>query len=139
MKSITCHVLRRLADGDFHSGEVLARSLGLSRGSVWLAVREIGAAGLEVYRVRGRGYRLAQPLTLLEREAVLRQLGADAAHFDIEILDSVSSTNTLAMQRAQQGAPSALVVAAELQEDGRGRMGRTWHSGVGGALTFSLL
>lgn len=139
MKPITCHVLRRLADGDFHSGEVLARALGLSRASVWLAVREIGAAGLEVYRVRGRGYRLAQPLSLLEREAVLRELGADAAYFEIEILDSVSSTNTLALQRAQQGAPSALVVAAELQEAGRGRMGRTWHSGVGGALTFSVL
>ena len=139
MKSITCDVLRRLADGDFHSGEVLARALGLSRASVWLAVREIGAAGLEVYRVRGRGYRLAQPLSLLQREAVLRDLGADAVHFNIEILDSASSTNTLAMQRAQQGAPGGLVIAAEWQEAGRGRMGRTWHSGVGGALTFSLL
>jgi len=139
MKSITCQVLRRLADGNFHSGEVLARALGLSRASVWLAVREIGAAGLEVYRVRGRGYRLAQPLSLLEREAVLRQLGADAAQFNIEILDSVSSTNTLVMQRAQQGAPGTLVVAAEWQEAGRGRMGRAWQSGVGGALTFSLL
>lgn len=139
MKTWQFKVLRRLADGGFHSGEALGNALGMSRASVWLAVRELELAGLEVYKVRGRGYRLAQPLSLLDREAVLRELGDDAAHFTIEILDDVSSTNTLAMQRAEQGAPGALVVAAEQQEAGRGRMGRAWHAGVGGALTFSLL
>ena len=139
MKAWQFKVLRRLADGEFHSGEALARALGMSRASMWLAVRELGAAGLEVYKVRGRGYRLAQPLSLLDREAVLRRLGDDAAHFRIEVLDSANSTNTHAMQRAQQDLPGALVIAAEWQEAGRGRMGRTWHTGLGGALTFSLV
>jgi len=139
MKTWQFEVLRQLADGDFHSGEALARALGMSRASIWLAVRELDVAGLEVYKVRGRGYRLAQPLSLLDREAVLRRLGDDAAHFSIEILDSANSTNTYAMQRAQQDAPGALVIAAEWQEAGRGRMGRTWHAGIGGALTFSLV
>ena len=138
MKSITRSVLRQLADGDFHSGDALARAFGMSRASVWLAVRELGAAGLEVYKVRGRGYRLARPLSLLDREAVLGWLGDDAACFSIEVLDSTNSTNTYAMQRAQQGAPGGQVTAAEWQQAGRGRMGRTWHAGIGGALTFSL-
>jgi BirA family biotin operon repressor/biotin-[acetyl-CoA-carboxylase] ligase len=43
------------------------------------------------------------------------------------------------MKRAHAGAPHATVVAAEFQSDGRGRMGRAWHAGIGGALTFSLL
>lgn len=139
MKPIACHVLRQLADGGFHSGEALARARGMSRASIWLAVHELETAGFEVYKVRGRGYRLAQSLSLLDREALQRELGDAATQFTIEIHDSVSSTNTLAMQRAQQGAPGALVVAAEWQEAGRGRMGRAWHAGIGGALTFSLL
>ncbi len=133
------NVLRQLADGDFHSGEALARSFGVSRASVWLAVRELELTGLEVYKVRGRGYRLARALSLLDRDALQRELGAAAVLFTLEVVDSAGSTNTLAMQRAQQGAPAALVIAAEWQETGRGRMGRVWHAGIGNALTFSLL
>ena len=139
MKDLAIKTLKLLADGEFHSGEALAHTLGMSRASVWHAVRDLDAAGLDVFRVRGRGYRLAQPLSLLDRDEVLRQLGADAAAFTIEIMDGVSSTNTLVMQRAARGAPAILVIAAEWQEAGRGRMGRAWHAGIGGALTFSLL
>ncbi len=139
MKDLAIKTLKLLADGEFCSGEALARTLGMSRASVWHAMRDLDAAGLDIFRVRGRGYRLAQPLSLLDRDEILQQLGDDAAHFSIEILDGVNSTNTLAMQRAQQGAPCALAVAAEWQEAGRGRMGRAWHAGIGGALTFSLL
>lgn len=139
MKNLAIKTLKLLADGEFHSGEALARTLGMSRASVWHAVRDLDAAGLDVFRVRGRGYRLAQSLSLLDRDDILRQLGADAVAFTLEIMAGVSSTNTLVMARAAQGAPAILVIAAEWQEAGRGRMGRTWHAGIGGALTFSLL
>lgn len=132
-------VLRALADAEFHSGAALARSLGVSRGTVWNAVRAIDAAGLTVYKVRGRGYRLAQPISLLERDAIARHAGARASGFQIEVLDVTSSTNTLLMERAATGAPTGSVIVAEWQQSGRGRMGRSWHAGLGGALTFSLL
>jgi len=45
----------------------------------------------------------------------------------------------LLLQRAAQGAASGRVIAVELQTAGRGRLGRNWHSGLGNALTFSLL
>jgi len=139
MKALTCCVLKALADGEFHSGQTLGGSLGMSRGSVWHAMRELDAAGLEIYRVRGRGYRLPQPLSLLDRVEVERHLGRHAARFTLEIADSVGSTNTLLVRRAEVGAPSATVIAAEWQSGGRGRQGRAWHAGIGGALTFSLL
>ncbi|MCW5603982.1 MAG: biotin--[acetyl-CoA-carboxylase] ligase [Burkholderiales bacterium] len=135
----TFKVLRLLADGNFHSGETLAHALGVSRGSVWHAVRALGAAGLDIYRVRGRGYRLARPLSLLDRDAVLRELGSEADHFTLRILDETDSTSTLLMAHAQAGTASGTVIAAEWQTAGRGRMGRAWHAGAGGALTFSLL
>jgi BirA family transcriptional regulator, biotin operon repressor / biotin---[acetyl-CoA-carboxylase] ligase len=139
MKPLTHQVLRSLADGAFHSGTALARALDVSRATVWQAVRVLDAAGLEIYKVRGRGYRLREPLLLLDAGEVSAHLGLAAARFTLEILDEVDSTNTRAMQRALAGAPSATVLAAELQSAGRGRRGRAWHSAVGGALTFSVI
>ena len=139
MSASTLDVLRCLSDGEFHSGEALARALDISRGTVWNAVAALDAAGLEVYRVRGRGYRLAQPVSLLDAHAIAQQAGDVADRFSIEVVDVAASTNTLLAQRAAAGAASGTVVAAERQENGRGRMGRPWHSGLGGGITFSLL
>jgi BirA family transcriptional regulator, biotin operon repressor / biotin---[acetyl-CoA-carboxylase] ligase len=139
MKPLAFSVLRALAPGDFCSGETLARTLGMSRGSVWHAVRELEAAGVQVYKVRGRGYRLPQPLSLLDRAGVLRELADDHSFFSVEIVPCASSTNTLLLQQAVNGSASGTVVAAEWQTAGRGRFGRVWHAGIGEALTFSLL
>ena len=139
MKALTSSVLRRLADGEFHSGEALARSLDFSRASVWNAIRDLEAAGIEVYKVHGRGYRLPYPITLLDGAAIERSLGEHAPRFTLDVRDTVASTNTALLERAAAGAPGGTVLAAEWQSDGRGRQGRAWHAGVGEALTFSLL
>lgn len=139
MKALTSSVLRRLADGEFHSGEALARSLGVSRASVWHAVRDLEALGAEVYKVHGRGYRLPQPLVMLDAAAIARCLGAQAARFALEVLDAADSTNSLLAGRAAAGAPAGTVIAAEWQPGGRGRLGRPWHAGIGEAVTFSVL
>jgi len=139
MKPLTWNVLERLVDGEFHSGETLARSLEVSRASVWNAIRDLEATGIEVYKVHGRGYRLSFPVTLLDRAAVERHLGTNAGRFALDIRHEVPSTNTLLLERAADGASSGTVLAAEWQAGGRGRLGRAWHAGVGEALTFSLL
>ena len=139
MKQLAYRVLHCLASGAFQSGEGLAQALGISRGSVWNAVRELEQAGLEIYRVRGRGYRLQQPVSLLDPAEVERLLGARSRHYSIEVVASVGSTNTLALERARAHAPSGKLIAAEWQTNGRGRLGRAWHADVAGALTFSLV
>lgn len=132
-------MLRLLADGEFHSGAALARELEVSRGTVWNAVCALDAAGLEVYRVRGRGYRLSQPLSLLDRSAIAHHAGGASPRFAVELVDAADSTNTVLMRRAAADAPGGTLLAAEWQQSGRGRMGRAWHAGLGGGLTFSLL
>jgi len=138
-KPLTLALLRLLADGEFHSGEVLAQRLGVSRASVNNALQGIGQYGLSLYSVRGRGYRLGNAPQWLDAAQVSHCLAAEAADFQLEIIDSAPSSNTLLLQRAAQGAPQGSVLAVEWQSGGRGRMGRTWHSGLGNALTFSLL
>jgi len=137
-------LLNLLADGEFHSGAILADRLGVSRTSVFNALEKVADSGVVLQRVRGRGYRLARSWHRLDQCEVLRQLGKDAALFNLEILPIAESSNTLLLQRARNdavngGAPSGSVLAIDLQTAGRGRMGRNWQSGVGTALTFSLL
>ncbi|MEQ1814181.1 MAG: biotin--[acetyl-CoA-carboxylase] ligase [Candidatus Nitrotoga sp.] len=141
---LTFTVLRLLVDGKFHSGEILAQRLGVSRASVNNALREVDQLGLVLYSVRGKGYCLPNPPQWLSADIVrhnLRQQTGEkiAASMQIEICDNLPSTNTLLLQRAMQGASSGSVIAAEWQDSGRGRLGRKWYSGLGNALTFSLL
>ncbi len=57
----------------------------------------------------------------------------------LEVRDRTGSTNADLLARAIKGAPEGLVLAAEEQSAGRGRMGRSWVSPPRAALTFSLL
>lgn len=52
---------------------------------------------------------------------------------------SVGSTNTIALQLANDGAPEGLVVWADHQTTGRGRHGRNWHDSPGHNLLFSTV
>jgi BirA family biotin operon repressor/biotin-[acetyl-CoA-carboxylase] ligase len=60
-------------------------------------------------------------------------------HFQIEKLGEVTSTNTLLLERARQGAPEGLVLTAASQTGGRGKPGRQWLSPVGKNLLCSIL
>ncbi len=138
-KPLTFALLRLLADGDFHSGEEMARSLDLSRASVHNALQDVERYGLMLHSVRGRGYQLAQPLHWLDAGRIAEHLADVCDSLQLEILDHASSSNALLLQRAAQGAASGSVLAVEWQSAGRGRLGRAWHSGLGDALTFSAL
>jgi BirA family biotin operon repressor/biotin-[acetyl-CoA-carboxylase] ligase len=57
----------------------------------------------------------------------------------VELLPEAPSTNQLAGERARAGATEGLVVAADHQVAGRGRLDRTWETPAGTAVTFSLV
>jgi BirA family biotin operon repressor/biotin-[acetyl-CoA-carboxylase] ligase len=57
----------------------------------------------------------------------------------VEVVAEAPSTNAIVAERARQGAPDGLVVVADHQTAGRGRLDRTWETPAGTALTFSLL
>ena len=139
MNNRTWQLLRLLADGGFHSGEAMGRELGVSRATVFNALAEVADYGVTLQRIRGRGYRLEAPWQCLDAVEINRCLGDCAARFQLEVIQQAASSNSEMLQRAVRGAPSGSVLAVELQTAGRGRIGRVWHSGLGNALTFSLL
>lgn len=132
-------ILRRLSDGAFHSGEDMARDLGLSRASIFNVIMQAEALGMTIHAVRGKGYKLPTVVEWMDSEAVVRYLGTTAAAYSIRIEDSVASTNTELMVAALHGAPDGSVLCVEHQFAGKGRRGREWHAVLGGSLTCSVL
>ena len=138
MKPLLIPLLRQLADGRFHSGELLARSLNVSRATIWQILADAEAIGARVFRVRGKGYRLEAPLEFLDAATVNARLD-QASPIRLEVIDTLESTNSYLLEAAAKGAPHGIVIATELQTRGRGRHGRRWHAGFASALSFSLL
>lgn len=143
MKPLTFSILKILSDGNYHSGTVLGQSLNVSRATISNALQGLDRYGLLIHKIRGRGYRWLNPIQWLDRDQVYDHLAEIADSVQIEIVDIVESTNSSLLQRAiDQGAPGnggKQVLAAELQTQGRGRRGRSWASGLGDSLTFSVL
>ncbi len=130
-------LLHLLSDGDFHSGEDLARELGVSRATVFNDLTSASESGVQLQRIRGRGYRLHGGWQPYDRKEIERFLGSAAPRFALEIAHQIASSNTELLRRPE--LISGTVLAVELQTAGRGRLGRPWHSGLNNALTFSLL
>lgn len=130
-----------LADGRFRSGDWLGQQLGISRAAVWKHLQALPALGLDVYAVRGQGYRLAQPIQPLRSELVRRSFGptADSRLLDIEIFHEIDSTSDY-LKNTTAGLPHnrGRACLAEWQRAGRGRRGRRWVSSYGTNLYLSL-
>jgi BirA family biotin operon repressor/biotin-[acetyl-CoA-carboxylase] ligase len=139
MSELTFRALRALADGRFHSGEDVARSLGRSRATLSEALKLAPELGVELFSVRGKGYRLAAPIEVLDARAIEARLAAEGSRVRLQVVDQVDSTSTRLLELAALGAPSGTCLAAEWQSAGRGRRGRHWIATLGGSLTFSLL
>lgn len=138
---LTFPILKLLADGKFHSGQAIAKHLNVSRATVWNALQEAAKLNIEIFSVHGRGYKLPQAFTWLSEEAILAEIHAKHLNhnFALEIHDFLPSTNSYLMQTLPEKGQTPRCVVANLQTQGRGRRGRTWASGLGSSLTFSLL
>lgn len=133
-------LLALLADGRFHSGEALGGELGVSRAAVWKQIAALNELGLDVCRVPGRGYRLAQPLELLDRDRIRSELSpvARARLADLHLFHSIDSTNAYLMRDTALSPSAVIACLAEQQTAGRGRRGRPWVSPFGANLYLSL-
>lgn len=76
---------------------------------------------------------------MLLDERVRADLAASTRFSDVRLLDVTDSTNRVVAELAATGAPEGLVVAADLQTAGRGRLDRTWEARAGTALLVSVL
>lgn len=129
-------ILALLSDSKFHSGEELGELLGVTRAAVWKRLKKLEAVGVRVHSVKGRGYRIPDPLTLLD-EAKLRAAGVPD-NIGIEIPFETPSTNEVLKRHISIGAALPALAVTEHQTQGKGRRGRTWESGIAKNITMSF-
>ena len=140
MSKETVLALLRRREGDFVSGEEISRRLGLSRAAVWKAVDALRREGYTVEARTGLGYRLAAAPDALTEPEIRRFLPpTEVVGRKLVCLSEVDSTNTRARELAMAGEPEGLVVVADCQTAGRGRMGRSFQSPPGRGIYLTAL
>lgn len=125
-------ILALLSCGQFVSGEQLATELGISRAAVNKHIDALETYGVAIYSVKGRGYKLANPISLIDASRLVQSIDNRCFYFD-----EIASTNGFMLSHTTE-LKNGDVCVAEYQSAGRGRRGRTWVSPYGHHLYFSL-
>ena len=92
-----------LADGELCSGQWLGEQLGISRTAVAKHLEQLQHHGLDLYKIKGKGYRLASALQLLDAQRI--KLYQQAGMPDILLQHVTDSTNSQLMKKLQDGQP----------------------------------
>ncbi len=122
------------------SGAELSQQLNVSRAAIWARIEELRTLGYEIDASPHRGYRLRSVPDVLHADDLLSRLGPTRViGRDIRVFQETSSTNDVVDKLARDGVPEGVVVFAESQTRGRGRLGRKWLSPAGRGLWFSVL
>lgn len=122
-----------LSDGEFHSGEQLGETLGMSRAAINKHIQTLKSWGLDVYTVTGKGYSLSAPIQLLDEQAILSRIKQG----NVSVIPVIDSTNQYLLERMHELQSGAACIA-EYQQAGRGRRGRQWFSPFGANLYMSM-
>lgn len=131
--------LFELHPGEYVSGEKMSQELGVSRTAIWKQIRKLEAAGYQFEASRRLGYRLLSAPDKLSAEVLSSILGTNVFGKDLVLYDSVESTQNIARAAAEAGAAEGMLIIAEQQVSGRGRMGRGWISPQGKGIWMSMV
>jgi len=131
-------LLALIADGRFHSGTELGEKLDLTRAGLWKQVERLRSLSVPVEAVKGRGYRLPDPVELLDAKAIADQL-PPGSRLNVRTVLACDSTNAQLLAEARSGVSTPQVLLAEAQTAGRGRWGRPWFAEFGAGLCISML
>ena len=121
--TVPLKLIALLANGEFHSGEQLGETLGMSRAAINKHIQTLRDWGVDVFTVPGKGYSLPEPIQLLNAEQILGQLDGGS----VTVLPVIDSTNQYLLDRIGE-LKSGDACVAEYQQAGRGRRGRKWFS-----------
>jgi BirA family transcriptional regulator, biotin operon repressor / biotin---[acetyl-CoA-carboxylase] ligase len=128
------------ADAGGVSGAQLAEQLGISRAAIWSRIEELRRVGYEIEASPHFGYRLVNSPDALHADDLLARLGkTKVIGRDIRVFEETTSTNDVIEKFARDGVKEGVVVFAEAQTKGRGRLGRKWISPAHRGLWFSIL
>jgi len=125
-------IIESLNSRGFVSGEVLAKQAGISRTAIAKHIAALEEYGVEIYSVKGKGYKLANTISLIDEKKLTTAINQRCFYFD-----EIASTNAFFLKNVDE-LNSGDICVAEYQSAGRGRRGRTWVSPYGCHLYCSM-
>lgn len=116
-----------LSDLKYHDGDSIGMKLGITRSAVWKSIKKLELHGVKVISVKNKGYALNEPLLLLNQSVLKKAI--PNSNLEIEVFENIDSTSNYL--KSNLDLSKTKICIAEVQTNGRGRMGRTWHSPFG--------
>ncbi|MCC5893655.1 biotin--[acetyl-CoA-carboxylase] ligase, partial [Exiguobacterium sp.] len=127
MASTRGKVLNLLQDGAVWSGQELARRLNISRTAIWKHIETLKQDGYAIETIPRKGYQLLERTDRLDEPAFVSFRRGRFGQ-NVYAYERVDTTQRLAHEFAQKGAPEGTLVMSEEQTAGRGQLGRTWYN-----------
>jgi BirA family biotin operon repressor/biotin-[acetyl-CoA-carboxylase] ligase len=122
------------------SGADLSQKLGITRAAIWARIQELRSLGYDIQASPHLGYKLLSSPDLLHADDLTSRMEkTKVIGRDIRVFQETTSTNDVIERLARDGVQEGVVVFAESQTKGRGRLGRKWLSPAGKGLWFSIL
>lgn len=126
-------ILDILSDGKYHSGQEIGEIVHLSRTSIGKYIQKLNVLGLDIYKVKGRGYCLPQPIELLDYDLITKETYPS----QIKLFDIIDSTNAYMLTYIDSFSKGNCILA-ECQTKGVGRNGVKWISPFGCQIILSM-
>ena len=117
------------------SGEAISNEMGMTRSAVWKHINELRMMGYDISSSQKEGYRLTRTSNRLLPYEIHKKLQTQVIGKKIRYLENTPSTIGVGKQLTTEGDIEKLhgmVIVAEEQTGGVGRMGRAWVSPSGG-------
>ena len=117
---------------EYLSGQDLSDVLKISRVAVWKHIKKIRSLGYEIESKQKLGYKLVGLTKHLLPWEISDGLKTKWVGKRIYYFDSIDSTQTYALEIADDKKENGTVIIAQKQTKGKGRMNRKWVSPEGG-------
>lgn len=124
--------------GKYISGEKVSEQLGVTRAAIWKRINKLKGLGYLIESTPRLGHKLVKSPDKLFPEEVWAKSKLSFLGKRIYYYSSTSSTNAIAKTKAKS-VPHGTLIIAEKQEQGRGRLGRSWVSPEGVGIWLTLI
>ena len=118
---------------NYISGQELAAQLGVSRNSVWKAIKKLQEQGYRIDSRPATGYRLIDSGDVISPDYIRENISHPCS---VHVVEKTDSTNNLAKAIKDCSVPQ--IIISNEQTAGRGRLGRSFHSPVGAGLYMTI-
>lgn len=124
---------------EYRSGEEISQKLGVTRAAIWKAIKKLQVDGYEIESSTKKGYKLLNAPNVITPSEIKHNLCTEVLGQEIWYKEEMDSTNNTAKALAREGAKEGLLVIADRQSQGKGRLGRSWASPAGTGIWMSLV